>query len=693
MTFSVAFSTDAVVSPGSDLPPLRVTTYPASGAASAANQEVGVRLGHNAAGATLRGTTVSPAERPTTMFADLHVDRPGTHYTLEVVSPCCATVSTGVFHAPRGWMPLRGMPHGEVTALEVVLSDPATWYVGTREALFKTDNAGGRWSRVDGWTAATPGVTALALDRSAPATVYAGTGEGLFRSLDGGQRWCLVLAGETVRAVHVHPTPYPVVLASAGKRLWRSLDGGDTWVLAASLEEEVVDTLATAWDGTDVLVLAGGANGLHRSRDGGDTWDTTVDLPLRDVRALAVDPQDRRHVLAATGDGLWESVDGSASWVQAGLGGREVTSVAVLYEPAGTLYALAQGLHHRSDATGRLEAVDWQPPVATPRLLTAARLSGTGLLVGTSHGVYVDPPAGTGWERTGGGLDEAEVADLALFSGNVSLVAATPLSLHVSTDTGRAWSLVPGGIGTVSTVSAVRSADMEIFLAGNATGQVTVSLDRGVTWGPPRNLGGNTAQVTRVLVRSSTRFYAGTDTLGLFRSDDGSSWTSTSVPPPELHVRAIALDSSPAAIIVGGPHGVYRTPDGGENWTTLYQETGLGVVDVHVSGTNLYVAGRTSVRYYPGSGLWQHISTTMPAGQVWSMAVAPDDPSTIFLVAYDDETGGRVVRVTRNLGQTWQVANVGLAGCGPVRVRAVSARVAYAATQACGVMTTWTGGL
>src|SRR5256885_5842677 len=67
---------------------------------------------------------------------------------------------------------------GRVTAVDVVLSDPDTWYVGSASGgVWKTTNAGADFNPVfDGEP--TLNIGSIAIQQSNPSIVWAGTGEG-----------------------------------------------------------------------------------------------------------------------------------------------------------------------------------------------------------------------------------------------------------------------------------------------------------------------------------------------------------------------------------------------------------------------------------------------------------------------------------------------------------------------------------
>jgi photosystem II stability/assembly factor-like uncharacterized protein len=116
-----------------------------------------------------------------------------------------------------------------------------------------------------------------------------------------------------------------VLIASAGGGLWETRDLGGTWrPLTDDLPTLAMGALAFAPSDPRIVYAGTGEGdslvplgvGLLRSRDGGASWAV---LPFAELVGqafydLIVDPADADHVWAATTAGLYESLDGGASW-------------------------------------------------------------------------------------------------------------------------------------------------------------------------------------------------------------------------------------------------------------------------------------------------------------------------------------------------------------------------------------------
>jgi photosystem II stability/assembly factor-like uncharacterized protein len=80
-----------------------------------------------------------------------------------------------------------GLPTSTVNGFAVHPTNPQVMYVAMRNGIFRSDNAGERWTQAaDG----PKNVAAVAINPTKPMEVYAATADGtLFRSTDGGTRW------------------------------------------------------------------------------------------------------------------------------------------------------------------------------------------------------------------------------------------------------------------------------------------------------------------------------------------------------------------------------------------------------------------------------------------------------------------------------------------------------------------------
>lgn len=204
--------------------------------------------------------------------------------------------------------PFRG---GRSVAASGVVKDPFTYYMGTTGGgLWKTDDAGQRWSNISDGYFKTSSVGAIAVSESDPNIVYVGMGEhapravmtsygdGVYKSYDAGKTWVKLGLEKTqqISRIIIHPkNPDIVFVAAQGaingptpdRGIYKSTDGGASWTnvlfvnnltgcseLSMDMNNPQV-IYATMWEHQRKpwQVISGGeGSGLYKSIDGGNTW-------------------------------------------------------------------------------------------------------------------------------------------------------------------------------------------------------------------------------------------------------------------------------------------------------------------------------------------------------------------------------------------------------------------------------------
>lgn len=259
---------------------------------------------------------------------------------------------------------------GRVTAIDVVLSNPETIYIGTASGgLWKSTSGGTDWKPVfDDQPVASIG--AVAVFQQNPDVVYVGTGEGnprnsqssgngMYKSIDGGRTWThLGLANSrNIHRVIVHPTNSDIVYAGVQGPAWgeteerglfKSIDGGESWtkILYANPRTGIADLVVDPVNPNKIMAAmwefrrwpwffksGGEGSGLFVTYDGGETWtQRTGDdgLPKGELGriGLAIAPSQTNIVYAlveAKKNGLYKSTDGGFKWTKVSeknIGGR-----------------------------------------------------------------------------------------------------------------------------------------------------------------------------------------------------------------------------------------------------------------------------------------------------------------------------------------------------------------------------------
>ncbi|PYO62216.1 MAG: hypothetical protein DMD28_06835 [Gemmatimonadetes bacterium] len=219
--------------------------------------------------------------------------------------------------------------------------------------VFLTSDGGQHWEQVLHVDDAT-GAVDLASDPTHPAAVYAavwqmrmhpwldyfmpqaGPGSGIYKSEDGGAHWRrleglpagslgrigLAVArgsgGATVYAsIAVEGSALTTAAAPRGKAgLYRSDDGGATWQLVnddPSLASSYFGRVTVAPNDPNVVYVMG--RSIRRSSDGGRHFDIIVGAPGGDdYHFLWINPTDPSHMITGTDQGAVVTVNGGVSW-------------------------------------------------------------------------------------------------------------------------------------------------------------------------------------------------------------------------------------------------------------------------------------------------------------------------------------------------------------------------------------------
>lgn len=213
--------------------------------------------------------------------------------------------------------PFRG---GRSIAVSGIEGQPNTYFFGSvGGGLWKTVNSGVTWEPIfDGQPIGSIG--ALAIASSDPATLYVGSGEadwrsdltygdGVYKSVDGGQTWKNVGLRDSrhISRILVDPKNAGTVLVAAmghaygpnpERGVFRSTDGGNSWqkVLYQDENTGAID-LAFDPDNTQTVFAAmwnahrtpwsayppvNGSGKIYKSTDGGATWKPMIGSGLPD---------------------------------------------------------------------------------------------------------------------------------------------------------------------------------------------------------------------------------------------------------------------------------------------------------------------------------------------------------------------------------------------------------------------------
>jgi len=471
------------------------------------------------------------------------------------------------------------------------------------------------------------------------------------------------------KALEQYQQQFPPSTAPAGapaplETAWTPL-GPDHLVLGgASFSGRVTAIVVDPTDSNTIYVGAA-QGGVWKTNDGGATW-----VPLTDTHcslamgSIAIDPVDPNIIYAGTGEqnfsidsyygcGVLRSTDRGTTWTQLGASVFDINTT--------------------STGGAKISKVVVDP-------LTAGSTTSTTVHVASSLGVYRSLDSGTTWTQVLAGVATDLVLDpsnpAVLYAAIGSTGGGTANGIYKSTNGGASYSKLAGGFPT----SGVGRISLAIAPSAPATLYASVhNPSTNGLLGVFKTINGGTSwvQVTAGAFCSTQCWYdmivavhpADPNTVYfggvlLFKSTDGGNSLQNITGGIHVDQHALAFDHQNASVVyVGNDGGVFKSTNGGTNWSSL--NTNLAItqfypgVSLHPTDAN-YILGGTQdngTLRFTGSSVWQEISLGGDGGYT---AIDFVSPSTIYHEFQWDKTSFSGPRRSDDGGASFAQKNSGI---------------------------------
>ena len=456
-----------------------------------------------------------------------------------------------------------------------------------------------------------------------------------------------------------------------GETASRSTDAGATWApigvgLPGFARRLRASPLVPA---TILLARDSGTDGtLWKSTDAGATFAAVgAGLPIS-VNAIAFHPSDAAVVYAglngAVGShGVYRSTDAGATFANVERRHADHLHDRHGHRPAGPHAPLRHRggggplpLDGRRAPAGRSRIR--ASPVSTRTTVALAPGTPSTLFVGTAvaksgqpTGVFKSTDAASSWAPANVGLTALDVSRIAAVpSAAGTLYAGTQAGMFKTTDGGASWTRSSSGIpGTIGGFAAriggiaVHPTDPSVVYAAAGGNKVYRSTNAGAAWLPlGSGLPTTVGDVAVDPLMPATLYAGGGDIFGgpggIFKSTDGGDnwsllareafggWAGLITPSPTTPGTVLAVTSTT------GLRNLVRSTNGGATWS----DTGIEVVDLAfdpVNASTVYAAGPVSAtrlqRSTDNGTTWTPIHDGLPS-QVTAVVVHPTEPSTLY---------------------------------------------------------------
>ncbi len=557
-------------------------------------------------------------------------------------------------------------------------------YIGRSSGVWKSTDRGITWTQmVTGLTNFR--VQCLSMDPQNPDVIYAGCvgSPSLFKTTDGGNTWVVITefyAIATVfRNIKIDPTdPNKVFVSIDGGLLEEGVWKGEytpqtdvwtwEWKLSGKFPSIVIDPV----DGNNVYV--GNKNssdilkpvGIYKSIDGGDNWNLLPNAPEGAFSMIIPDPTNTQVIYAsASGLGMYMSLDGGGTWSERNNGIQDKYTLLLDYDPLNPdiLYGGTRHTFCKSNDGG----VSWTEKNEGMKILPLYKISakfpviyGTPVSAGI---VYKTDNRGETWKCMkniivgGEGTPPWTVAVDPTNSDKVFCASECNLfGMHFfrSNNGGVDWEKTwddPSGIENfISPLNFVFDPGNTDIIYVTGTGRdphITKSIDGGDTWDAwdwEWDLVDKTDIGVLLSIAvdpfNSSVVYSFTLQNAVCKSvDEGATWVpkNNGLPYPISEAykskAKVIMDYFVPNVLYATTHqGVYKSEDGGDNWSLLNPNMESLILNPSVPGVMYGVDDAENIYHsFDNGNSWTDITAGLPSGLIISRLILdPDAPDTLY---------------------------------------------------------------
>ncbi len=244
-------------------------------------------------------------------------------------------------------------------------------------------------------------------------------------------------------------------------------------------------------------------------------------------------------------------------------------------------------------------------------------------------------------------------------SGNWNVVG--PVSLPVNNTS------QPNGMGRINSI-AFDPVSSTTFYIGSPSGGLWKTTDGGSTWTvlisnlPTLGVSSiliHPANTSQILIGTGDRDAGDAPGMGVYKSTDGgSTWTVSNSGMGNLVVgMMIRLPSDPNIILATTSGGIYKSADGGATWTRKSSNTNHYKDIKFNPGDPTIVYATENGKFYRSTNTgdtWTQITSGIIAGNRLVIGVSPNQPATVYLLMTNGPFAGLLRSTNSGLSFTTQ---------------------------------------
>jgi photosystem II stability/assembly factor-like uncharacterized protein len=434
-------------------------------------------------------------------------------------------IYAGTYHLPwlthdggKTWKPIIAgiIDDSDIMSLRLDASNPDRVYMSACSGIYRSDNQGGQWTKLQGIPYAARRTQVIVQDPGTPKTLYAGTTTGLWVTRDGGENWTLTTSKDwVVNALVVlsgkNGGPQRVVLGTE-RGIETSDDAGVTFAEAnRGFTHSVVKRLVVDQRNPSRLLMVAERSGaeLRESADHGKIWSPVSLEATQRGKATALKADEIENVFTSAWGWMvrlqngqfWLLADGTKTWREWSLvlpesvkrntstANRLAKSESTRTLKAGTTIGFSQhgavvstneGLM-QCDLSGRcarMKAFETKGPVRTVSVDTTGEK--IAVVMEGKFGLSADGGKTAVWRDLPVPMENIVWVDVADGGTNPPIYLGSSHGLFLSKDAGASWQQFGTGLPIGPVEQWLRGPD--VWAVSEEGGDFYVSRDRGLSW-------------------------------------------------------------------------------------------------------------------------------------------------------------------------------------------------------------------
>jgi photosystem II stability/assembly factor-like uncharacterized protein len=584
------------------------------------------------------------------------------HAWLSVQGPRDSRVTYGEWSSlgPTSWTDGNGWNGGlgRVNCIAFHPYNSGIFWIGCPAGgLWKTTNGGNSWVPLtDGMPII--GVSGIAIDYTNPDIIYILTGDGdaadtysigVLKTTDGGVTWSSTPLSWPVTyeskgyKLLMHPTDPSILFVVSDLAIYRTANGGATWSGVHNSAGANYHDIEFK-PGNPTIMYACAGSKFYRSDNTGQTWTRiTEGLPTNASRmAIGVTPANSSYVYVFAGPsydtstyvGTYRSTDSGLNFTVRSTSPNIVGSSATgddMKNQTWYDHAIAVStMNEQYILTGGINC--WK--------------SSDGGINWTLSSMWDHPPGPT--------YTHADIHALEFNPFSNYLYCGSDGGIFRSTDFGDTWSDLSDGLAITQTYRlAGYQPDPDLLTNGtqdNGSNKYTGTSNF-------LHILGADGMDCMIDHSNSNIFYNCSQDGWLEKSTDGGN-TYTSIKPTGSTgswVTPFVMHPTNSQVIYGGYDDIYKTTDGGSNWTNLGYE-GSGAMAIGTNDPDRIYASEDGNRiiYMSSNGGYSftNVTNNLPFGTVTFISVNPDNAQEVY-VTYGGYNADNKVFRSYDAGGNW----------------------------------------